>query len=283
MTQTVYGDILFLVNFTMDFLTLYITASILRRKISLGRFCAASGVGALYGVAACFMTGAVIINILINLAVSILMCLIAFKGRILPCLTLFYGAGCLIGGITTAFFTFMNSAALIQASDEELSAPIGEIPLGWMAVIAVITALAAIAGGRMVRRRRDASDVRVSVVSHIGSFVFDGITDSGNLLKDPLSGKEVIILRRREFLSILPPILRDFYAEGEPDKLSELNFEFAVSVRIVPSESIGGSKLLLCYIPKSLSVNGEEKNAIIALGDDLSYDGRAALVPSVLA
>ncbi len=283
MIQTVYGDILFLVNFTMDFLTLYVTSSILKRRVSIKRFCLGAALGAFYGVASCFMKGPVILNLALNLAVSLLMCLIVFKKHVLPCLALLYGVGCLIGGVTTAFFTFIDGVSFDQATSGAYDAPVGEIPLGWMAVTAVVTAFAAIAGGRITKKRRAARDVRVAVVSHIGSFVFDGILDSGNLLTDPLSGREVIILRRREFLSILPPILRDFYAAGSPEKLTELNSEFAVSVRLVPSESIGGKKLLMCYLPKSISIDGEERSALIALGDGLDFDGRAALVPSVLA
>lgn len=283
MIQTVYGDILFLVNFTMDFLTLYVTATVLKRRVKIKRFCFAAALGAVYGVAACFMQGAVIIDIIINIAVSYIMCLIAFDKRILPCLALFYGAGCLIGGVTTAFFALIDGVSINQASPTEPLTRVGEIPLGWMAVTAVGAAFAAIAGGRMTKKRRQAKDVRVSVVSHVGSFVFDGILDSGNLLTDPISGKEVIILRRKEFLSMLPPILRKFYAEGSAESLSELNSEFAVSVRLVPSESIGGQRLLLCYIPRRISIDGVERSAIIAMGDGLDFDGRAALVPSVLA
>ena len=38
MKQTLYGDVLFLVNFSMDFLTLYITALILHRSVKKRRF-----------------------------------------------------------------------------------------------------------------------------------------------------------------------------------------------------------------------------------------------------
>ena len=82
--QTLYADILFLINFSMDFLTLYVTAAILRRKTSVARLSVASAIGGLYGVASVFMQGILILNIFINLAVSYLMCVIVFSKRTLP-------------------------------------------------------------------------------------------------------------------------------------------------------------------------------------------------------
>ena len=84
-----YADVLFLVNFTMDFLTLFIAASLTRRKIKTLRLSASSAVGAMYGVASCFMGGTVLFRILINVAVSYLMCLIAFERKILPAMAVF--------------------------------------------------------------------------------------------------------------------------------------------------------------------------------------------------
>ena len=63
MKQTLYGDVLFLVNFSMDFLTLYITALILHRSVKKRRFVLSAAIGGVYGVAACFMGGALIFRI----------------------------------------------------------------------------------------------------------------------------------------------------------------------------------------------------------------------------
>ena len=277
--QTIYADILFLINFTMDFLTLFITASILHRKASVIRLSVASAVGGAYGVASVFTQGILIINIFINLAVSYLMCLIVFKKRILPCYALFYGTGCLLGGAMTAFFTFMNG---INTVSKEGSSPPGKIPLGWMAVSAVIIGASAIAGGRMAKRKRSSRPCRLSVVSHIGSFTFDAMTDTGNLLIDPMSGKPVIILQKKEFLSTLPDALIPIFEKGDPSELSNLSPELLTAVRLIPSHSVGGNKLLFSYLPKRITLDGIEVTAIIAMGDGNSYGGYSALVPEIL-
>ncbi len=282
MEQTLYGDILFLVNFTMDFLTLYITAAILRRKARTLRLCLASALGGVYGVAACFMSCPLIINIAVNLAISYLMCKTAFGRRVLPCYALFYGSGCLLGGAMTAFFTFMNGmTGSNNVSMGGGSTLPGKIPLGWMAVSALMIGGAAIAGGRMAKRKRSLCECRIAVVTPTGSFVFDGITDSGNLLTDPMSGKPVIIIGKEKFLSMLPSTLVPFYEKGDASALSEVKSEYLSSVRLIPSVSVGGERLLLSYIPKKISINGTEVSSVIAMGDE-SYGGHTALVPEIL-
>ena len=156
----------------------------------------------------------------------------------------------------------------------------GEIPLGWMAVTALIIGIAAIAGGRFVKKKGIARDCRVSVITDNGSFIFEGICDSGNLLKDPLSGRAVIVLRKREMIDILPDELKAIFESEDPSGLSRL--DTGASVRLIPSSSVGGSKLLMGYLPKRVSIDGIEKSAVLAMGDDNGYDGRAVLVPAEL-
>lgn len=277
--QTLYADILFLINFTMDFLTLYVTAAILRRKASVMRLCIASAIGGIYGVAAVFMNGILLINVIINLAVSYLMCLIAFKNKTLPCYALFYGTGCLLGGAMTAFFTFMNG---FNYGSTESDALTGKIPLGWMAVSAAVIGVAAIAGGRMAKRKRSLRPCRLAVVSHNGTFVFDGMTDTGNLLTDPMSGKPVIILQKKDFLSLLPNDLIPIFEKSDASDLSKLPQELLTSVRLIPSVSVGGDRLLFAYIPKKITVENAEVSALVAMGGENGYGGYSALVPEIL-
>ena len=44
----VYADVLFLINFSMDYLCLYITARVLHRKMTLWRILSASALGGIY-------------------------------------------------------------------------------------------------------------------------------------------------------------------------------------------------------------------------------------------
>ncbi len=282
MKQILYGDVLFFVNFSMDFLTLYVTAQVLHRRVRPLRMALAAGIGAIYGVAACFMGGWLLFQIAVNLAVSLLMCYVAFGQRVLSCCALFYGAGCLLGGVMTALYGFVNrlsgtQAIIVEGSYRTLS---GEIPLGWMAVVAGITGAAAIAGGRFRNRQKTAQTCVLTIVEEGISHAVNGILDSGNLLTDPLGGRPVIVVTKAVLLPILPSALRMVFEEEDLTALSLLPSELARRVRLIPSHSVNGDAMLLAFVPASLSMNGVEKAALLALSPTpLTCE---AIVPGVL-
>ena len=83
--MTVYIDVLFAINFSMDFLALFLTNLILFKKIHKVRILIASLIGGLYGTLEFFVDLNFMWTIVTNIAVTFLMCTIAFeksKGRL---------------------------------------------------------------------------------------------------------------------------------------------------------------------------------------------------------
>lgn len=287
MEQVIYGDVLFFVNFSMDFLTLYITAKILHRRVRGLKTSLSAIVGGAYGVASCFLEAPLIISVLINLAVSFTMCRIAFgKKGVLPCCALFYGTGCLLGGVMTAVFSLakgMSGAKTVFINGEHHTI-LADIPLGWMAVTAVITSAVAIAGGQYSKRKKAAKDVELSIISGGKVYKFSAVCDSGNMLTDPIGGLPVIVMTGEAILSFLPGELETLFLSGDPMKMASVPAEQIKKVRLIPSSSVGGESLLFGYVPDSVYVDGIEKNAITAFcGTVKGFDGRDALVPSSLS
>ncbi len=286
MKQTLYGDILFFVNFTMDYLTLFITAEILHRSAKPLRLAGAAVLGAAYGVASCFMSGILLFRIAINIAISFLMCYIAFgRRKLLPCCALFYGAGCLLGGIMTAIYSVLGSISGTRTVfvDGAYRTVSGDIPLGWMALIAAAAAAAAIAGGQYEKRKRSARDIEFTVSAHGKEFRFAGMCDSGNLLTDPATGKSVIIMTEKALLSLLPEKLVRLFSLGDITEMAGIPVEYIKYVRLIPSESVNGSSILIGYVPDSVTVDGISKAAILACCKTVSdFGGCDALIPESL-
>ncbi len=286
MKQVLYGDVLFFVNFSMDFLTLYITAKILHRTVKPLKTAVSAALGGAYGVLSCFLDAPVMVLILINLAVSLMMCRIAFgKKGVLPCCALFYGAGCLLGGIMTAVFSFVNSilgtkTVFINGEYHTVS---DDIPLGWMAMTAVIISAFAIAGGQYSKRKKAAGDIELSVVCGGKAYKISAVCDSGNMLTDPIGGLPVIVMTREAMLTFLPDGLAHLFLSADPMMMTQLPAEYIKRVRLIPSSSVGGESLLIGYIPDRIIICGIEKNAVTALcGTVKDFDGKGALVPSSL-
>lgn len=285
MRQTLYGDVLFLVNFTMDFLTLYITAELLHRDVKKLRLVFSAAAGAVYGVASCFMGGPLILRIAVNIAVSLLMCYIVFgKRTLVPC-ALFYGTGCLLGGAMTAIFGVIDSlpgtrTVFVDGAYRTVS---GDIPIGWSAVVAAIIAVSAIASGRAAKRRRQASEYRVTVTFEGRSAELTGICDSGNLLTEPITGRPVIIITGEAMKGLLPAALCSCFLSGDPLALPDVPAEYIRAIKLIPIESVGGKKLLAGLLPDSVTVSEEQKNALVAVCPEISgFMGCDALIPAVL-
>ena len=267
----------------MDFLTLFVTASILHRPIRRGRMTLGAAIGALYGVAACFMGGTVLFGVAVNVAVSLLMCYIAFGKRLLPCLSLFYGSGCLLGGAMTALYSLIGSVSglpsvAVGSHDRTVAS---DIPLGWMAVVAGIVGAAAVLGGRSEKRSRHARRVSLTVCWAERSVTLEGLTDSGNLLTDPIGGRPVIVVRRASLGILLPPALQPLLTADDPACLADLAPEAALRVRMIPAQGIGGRTVLLALRPDRITLDGIDKEALLALGNE-AFDGADAVVPSCL-
>ena len=110
MLQTVYADVLFVIDFTMDFLAVYLTAEFLKRRLSVKRIVFSAMIGAFYSVMTVVLK---LSSILLTLLTAIVICLTAFgKSSIrgsLHTLTVYISINFLLGGGMTAIFSFFNS------------------------------------------------------------------------------------------------------------------------------------------------------------------------------
>lgn len=291
MEQPIYGDVLFIINFSMDFLTLFIVGKIMHRAIKPLRYCLAAAIGALYGVSAVFLAGNSIISIFINIAVSVLMCYTAYESKVPSCTALFYCTGFLLGGGMTSIYhlankTFSSGAVYAYGNVLTLSE---NIPLGYMAVIALLTGIAAIISGRISSRYKVSPSVIVHVFDSISkqSVEFEALTDSGNLLTEPISGFPVIITGRDTLAKIADESLMKIMS-GDISDADRLDFGLMKKVRFIPISDTRGSGMIVGFIPSKITVNGIEVEACLALDRRDSnakgngYGGYSGIVPAIL-
>lgn len=114
----VYADILFLVNFSMDYLCFYLTNGILHRKPRAFRMLLASVLGAFYAVAAVFLPVGEVTAFLADITVCAVMCAIVYAKRgeafrnYLVSTGVYFGISALLGGLMTAFCSLLNHLGL---------------------------------------------------------------------------------------------------------------------------------------------------------------------------
>ena len=72
--MVVYGDLLFLINFSMDFLCFYISCLLLHKKMPTVRVCLSACLGGVYSVASLFISVGKTEAVIIDMSVLLLMC-----------------------------------------------------------------------------------------------------------------------------------------------------------------------------------------------------------------
>ena len=114
--MVVYGDLLFFINFSMDFLCFYISCLLLHQRLPIFRACLSSFVGGVYSVLALFLTFDGAKATALDILVLILMCLVVYCGkevtflRIVKGIFLYFFVSALLGGLMTALFSLFNAS-----------------------------------------------------------------------------------------------------------------------------------------------------------------------------
>ena len=284
MEQTVYVDLFFMINFSMDFLCFFLASQILSSKLRLVRTILASVIGGVYAVLSLFSGVGGLWAVVIDIGVCVLMCLIAFGKDGSPAVhtVVYLLVSMILGGFMTALFALLNRAELplTDVGEDGISA--------WVLIIlAVVSGAMTLGGGRFFRRRSAKKYADVVVYLEGRSRRLRAFCDSGNLLRDPLSGKICVLANMRSLGDILPRCLSKPLSAEDTVKLCEKDKSMARRIRLIPTSTAVGKGMLVAVRVDKLTIaegKGErELDALLALCDTDGFgDGCDALLPSEL-
>ncbi len=263
--MTVYADVLFLINFSMDFLTLYFTGKVLSKPMKTVRLCLSASIGALVGTSATVLvdSAALFANIVLSVAgfaLSAVMMLVAF-GKYISVLSLLrdsvilWGSGALLGGVMTALLSLGEPVFVGHGGG-------GVFAEAFVVCFAVSSVVV-----RLFSSGRAKKFCTVSFTAAGECVTFSALTDSGNLLREPISSLPVVIVSHTavsQFALV-------------PDRESNLH------VRLIPMKSVGGERLLYGFLPDIITVDGAEVRAVVAVdNENNSFGDCAGIVPQSL-
>ena len=287
MEQTIYADILFVINFSMDFLALYIMAFILKMKFVLKRGIVAASIGGVYGVISVVMNMGNIGTVISTALTGIMMCLVLCGYQKLSLLVrqmvVFLISNLIIGGGMTAIYSAFNSFGAAQKLliYGEIESVEQQMPLALFALGSVVVAVIVLLFGRVLMMRKRCGDLEVYIEYQGKGLKCSGFEDSGNLLTEPFSGLPVMLVSR--------DMAEELLSEETVRLLAELNVgskSYPVErIRFMVCNTVAGKKYLGAFKPDVLSVNGVKVAAWVAISDNTSMkalDGCGAIVPSEL-
>ncbi len=277
MEQVIYGDILFIVNFSMDFLALYITSKLL--KYSPGAFALTfgAGLGAAYGVLQLVITGNALFSNLISIGVAMLMCYIAFGAKTpiiyLRNILIFYAVSFLMGGTMTAIYSFLNSKltkrnVIINGDINTLQGGISPLMFLGVAMLAIIFTYIC---SRVMESNVRNKTAKLEVSFNNKNVELCALCDSGNLLCEPLGGLPCAVCTYQSIKELLPKGTEPLFRDKNTSLLEFCDKQLARRVRIIPTSCVGTTGVLIGLIPDTVKVNGEEK--AICIATDATFEG----------
>lgn len=268
-----YIDIIFFENILMNYIILYATGFLQKRKMTNLRLIISSTAGAIYAIIAYMNIIPIYSTLFMKILLSIIMIYIAFKPQQLKTmfkeLILFYFTSFVIGGCAFALL-YMISPQSIQFSNGVL---VGTYPMKITIIAGIIGFIIIQYSFSINKRYMKIKDLLcdIEVIIKGKSVKIKGYIDSGNTLKDPLTNKPVIIVEQNKLEEIIG---KDFFKGGDE------NFK----IRFIPFKSIGKQNGMLTGIqPDLIYINHNEdiiktKNVIIGIYDKKISKNYSALI-----
>ena len=274
--MTIYIDILIVENLIMNAIILYATGIIAKSKLSFLRIFLASLVGAIY----VFLEYIIKINynlkIILRILLSIIIIFIAFNpqtiNKMWKELVLFYLTTFTFGGIATYLIYVLKPEKIVIKN----GVFIGNYVLKVIFIGAILGTLILVISFKITKSKISKKDLKrkIKITLNNKSILLDALVDTGNMLKEPITGDSVIIVEKNALYTILPnDILKniDKILGGDFNEISEeIKNEYMKKLKIIPFSSLGKQNGMLIGIkPQKVEIIDEQietkNNAIIGI------------------
>ena len=229
----IYADTLFLINFVLDFLCIFITGRLISKKFRTFRIIFASIFGALYSFVHYILYPVNwFILISMHITAAIIICFIAYRvysvKDLIKCVAIFVLTAALMGGLLNAIYGI--SGTFSDGIYTEISAPS-------LIIISVLSTVIALGYSIHCKKKAVAKSMRADIYINNSPVEVNLLVDSGNMATEPFSSLPVIILRS----AVMPPPLDKPELENSP-----------VPLRIIPVKTGAGNQMLFGFIPKKV-------------------------------
>ena len=260
--MTIYLDIVLLENIILNYIILLSTAIISKSKIIMNRILISSTIGGVYAILNYVSEKSGFVNIILKIVISIIMVKVAFKEfevkKILKQVIFFYLTSFTFGGIAFMLLYFVNPQNIIMNGTYF----VGTYPLK-------ITVLAGGVGFIIITivTQYIKNKITEKTMIYDLEIFFDGRTkkiksmlDTGNLLKEPITNADVIIVEKESLLGIISNDILENLNNIVKGKWISSNNINSYKFKLIPFSSLGNeSGLLLGFKPDYIKIYKEEE------------------------
>lgn len=280
--DTLYIDVYFFLNFTIDVLAAFFACKLLRIRASLAPLVAIGALGGISAIVECFIEGLSfsLLNTLTFLLISMFLIKrgISMKKRF-GFILAFFATSMMLGGAISFFYDFIDRN-LSDVLDGLTGTGANRTALIFSLVVLISIGVLRIII-MLFSGNASGEYARIKVEIEGESVEFDALVDSGNLVKDPLSMCPVIFIKRPLALSFLPGAIVDL------NGVDSLPFSYKKRIRLIPVTRGGETHVMVgLRVDKVLLVQKGKKDEVDATividKDEGDFGGHLALTPSVI-
>ncbi len=260
--MTIYLDIVLFENVFLNFIIILSTAIIGKVQIKCIRIFISSLIGGLFAIFNYIININWFLGIILKMIESILMMKIAFNKcnlkKLMKQLIFFYLVSFTFGGIAFMLLFFIKPQNIIIKSNHL----VGAYPIK----IAIISGIIGFLVFFIISKILKSSLSKKSILCDIEIF-YNGnmekiktMIDTGNLLKDPISKKDVVIVEKDSLKSIISKDILDNIQSILQGKWLESENLHSYKLKLIPFSSLGNDNgLLIGFKPDYIKIYSEEE------------------------
>lgn len=248
--MTVYLDIIFLENLCINCIILLATAIICKNTISITRILLSSLIGSIYAVVVYLSIAEIFSNTILKVLLSVCMVHIAYNSRnikiLLKQLLIFYLTSFTFGGVAFALLYFVKPQEILIKNGVLIGTYPIKIALTGVIVGFIIITIAFKNYKKKLSKKDMFCNITISFKNRYKTI--KAMIDTGNLLKEPLSGNPVVVVEKEELQDVIPnEILNNVEKIISGEYTLNLN-EYSSKFRVIPFTSLGKENGLLLGI-----------------------------------
>ena len=274
--MTIYIDVIIVENLIMNYIILYATGTISKVKISYLRIFCSSLIGAIYDITEYTFKLNIYSNIIIKTILSVIIIYVAFNPqnikKMCKQLIIFYVTTFTFGGIATYLIYVLKPQNIIIKNGMY----VGTYVLKVIFIGAIIGTIILFIAFKQVKSKITKKDMicKIKIKINGKEKTLDAMVDTGNMLKEPITGTPVAVVERTSLYDLLPKEIlnnTESILGGDFKNIPEdIKREYIPKLKIIPFASLGKQNGMLVGIkPEKIEIINEQteenKNAIIGI------------------
>ena len=266
--MTIYLDVVIVENLIMDAIIIYATAIVLKVKIRHLRIIISSLIGAIYSVLSYISDLEIYNNLFLKIFLSIVMVYIAFSPQniktLMKQILIFYLTSFLFGGVAFALIYVIKPQEILMKNGLFL----GMYPLKTVFLGAIVATAILITAFKVVKSNITKKDMMCNVSIELNNKTdnIKTMIDTGNMLKEPISGLPVIVVENTALYELIPKEILDNLDDilgGDFQKIPDnIKSTYIAKLKWIPYSSLGKQNGMLVGIKADKAIVEKDDQVI---------------------